>query len=281
MEKNSPDLPEFWRVKDAAKKGGIIRRNKYGSLGTLESRKKGGFKTQEKFRLDPGFAKKAGAIVRKEINYSNNPELLAEFIGILLGDGGITNYQVKITFNRDTDRLYSKFIQDTIKRLFNISSSIIESTSDKGNDVIVSSRNLVEFLLDKGLKTGSKIRNRADIPKWIYKRYEYKIGCIRGLIDTDGSFYLYEPTVNNKEYLHFAMCFTNHSKALLNSVYCLLRELGFKPVKTEKRIYLYKNTDIMRYFDIINSNNPKHYIKYKQYINEKKLSKVPQARNRK
>ncbi len=227
--------------------------------------------SQSRFRSNPEYAEKIGVKIRKEINCPPESELLAEFIGILLGDGGITANQVKIAFNRDTDTPHSVFMQKLINELFSISATITKRISDKGDNIVISSRNLVEFLLAKGLKTGSKVRNNADIPGWVFRRKSYKIGCLRGLIDTDGSFYLCNHKVNNKRYLSFAMCFTNHSKALLNSTYDLLVSLGFNPVKSNRRVYLHKNIDIAKYFDIINSHNAKHLGKYKKFLDAKKL----------
>jgi hypothetical protein len=255
-------LPEYWNIKSAAALGGIARYKKYGNPGTAYGRKLGGIKAQERFRLDPEYAQAVGIKMRKEIIYPGESEYLAEFIGILLGDGGVTKNQVRITFNRVTDTLYSKFIQNIIKKLFGISSSVIQKNSSKGDDVVVSARNLVEFLIKKGVKIGSKIRNNVDVPAWILSKREYKIACIRGLIDTDGSFYCYNHKVNNKFYFNFAMCFTNYSKALLDSAYNILTSLGFTPTRSRRRIYLHKNIDIIRYFAIINSHNPKHVEKY-------------------
>lgn len=264
-------LPEYWNTKNAAIKGAFKRYEKFGNPGTPKGRRKGGLVSQQKFRLNPEYAKKIGVRIRKEIAYPPESELLAEFIGIILGDGGITKNQVTITFNRDTDKAHSIFIQSSIKKLFNISSTISKRISDKGDDIVVSSRNLAEFLLSKGLKIGSKVHNNADVPKWILKDNVYKISCLRGLIDTDGSFYLYKHGVNNKYYINFSMCFTNHSKALLNSTSRLLVSLGFNPVESDRRVYLHKKMDIVKYFEIINSHNPKHLGKYKKFRIIKRL----------
>ena len=191
--------------------------------------------------------------------------MLAEFVGITLGDGGITENRVKVSFNRVTDKPYSEFIYKTIKALFGLSAYVKFNKHDKGGDIIVSSRELVDFLISKGLKIGCKVKNNVDIPRWIFRKDRYKICCIRGLVDTDGSFYPYKHTVNGKEYINFSMCFTNHSRALLESSYSMLKSLGFSPVKTARRVYLNKKNEIDKYFDIIGSSNPKHLEKYKKF----------------
>jgi len=258
-------LPEYWNTVKVASKGALARYNKYGNPGTLEGRKKGGIESQRRFRLDPEYATKIGAIIRKRINYPVHSEHLAEFIGIILGDGGVTRHQIRITFNRITDAAYSLFLQKIIKRLFGVSAIIYKRRKGNGDDVIISSRNAVDFLLRNGLKTGSKIRNNTQAPRWIFKNKIYKIALIRGLTDTDGSFYLYKHYVNRKQYCNFAMCFTNHSKFILDSFYNGLMSLGFNPTKTRERVYLHKKIDIVKYFGIIRSHNPKHQNKYKRF----------------
>ena len=259
-------LPEYWSTKKAAKKGALRRYEKYGNLGTTDGRRKGGLVSQAKFRSDPEYAKRIGVVIRKKIRHPVDSSLLSEFIGIIMGDGCITENQTKITFNRGTDKNYAVFIQNVVKKLFNISSIVVNKKRDKGSGIVISSRNLVDFLIDKGLKKGSKIKNRIDVPPWIFNKDSYKKHCIRGLVDTDGSFYLYKHKVNNKVYTNFSMCFTNYSGPLLDSAYRILKSLGFSPVKTDKRVYLNKRMDIDKYFDIIGSSNPKHLGKYKKWI---------------
>ncbi len=172
--------------------------------------------SQQKFRDNPDYASRLGFKIRKQIKYPAKSPLLAEFIGILLGDGGFSRYQVHVTFNRETDKRYADFIQEAIRDLFSTSSFIVSGgAGDKGDDIVVSSRNLVEFLQDLGLKEGHKIRNEVNIPNWIMKNSEFSISCLRGLMDTDGSFYQYRHKVNGKSYLNFSICFTSYSPSLL------------------------------------------------------------------
>lgn len=258
-------LPDFWSVKKAASLGGKRRYEIYGNPGTANGRKKGGINSQRKFRNNPEYAEKLGIKIRKLIREPRNSPALAEFIGIMLGDGGMTDYQARITLNSETDRKYSFYVQKLIKKLFNIESSRLmrKFREEKAVDILISSKSLINFLLKKDLKTGHKINNNIDIPKWIKSKSEYKIACLRGLMDTDGSFYLYKHKVNGKIYNNFAICFTSYSNLLLNSACKILKELDFRPSGTKKRIYLHRKKDIRNYINRIGSNNPKHLAKYK------------------
>ena len=259
-------LPEFWSAKKFARLGALRRYQLYGDLGTPEGRRKGGINSQRLFRLNPEYAKKLGIKVRKTIKKPRLSIELAEFIGIMLGDGGISNYQINLTFNAQTESEYTSYVQKLIKKLFLISASITLRPLDNANRVVASSKNLVEFLERVGLEKSNKIKN---IPRWILDNRSYSIACLRGLVDTDGSFYSYRHKVFNKIYCNFAMSFTNYSKSLLRTVYKILKYLDFTPVIDSKHVYLHKRKEIDRYFKEIGSSNLKHSQKYKNYLSLK------------
>ncbi|MBM3245949.1 MAG: hypothetical protein FJZ13_01290 [Candidatus Omnitrophica bacterium] len=259
-------LSEYWSAKKYARKGALKCYELYGNPGTPEGRRKGGFSSQRLFRLRPEYAKSIGVVVRKNIRTPRPSRELAEFIGIMLGDGGMSGYQINITFNRETDSEYGIYIRKLIKRLFRVAVSLYMSKNDKAGRIVVSGKNLVEFLKSKGLKTGNKVNNSVNIPRWILNNRDYSVACLRGLVDTDGSFYSYNHKVNNKKYCSFAVCFTNHSKPLLQSVYEILRNEGLDPVLNTKQVYLYKKVNIKKYFQEVHTHNKKHLYKYKSYF---------------
>ncbi len=58
---------------------------------------------------------------RKKILLPKHSIHLAEFFGIMLGDGGINNpWQATITLNATKDREYSRYIKELIKFLFGL-----------------------------------------------------------------------------------------------------------------------------------------------------------------
>ena len=264
-------LPDYWSTKKAGPIGAKTRYEIYGNPGTPEGRRRGGISTQNKFLNDLNYSGTTGFKLRKIIKIPKPSSKLAEFIGIILGDGGMTDHQVTVSYNRETDGKHARYVQELIIELFGISSSIISSKSsrDKSDNIVISSKNLVEFLISNGLKIGNKIRNEIDIPDWIKNKLEYKVACLRGLIDTDGSFYAYKHKVNAKSYNSFAICFTNHAANLLIYVYDILKELEFRPSQTKWRVYLYRKNDLERYVNLIGSNNPKHLDKYSVFKGER------------
>ena len=261
-------LPDDWNIKSAARLGALRRNELYGRLGTVEGRRKGGMVSALKFRNDPEFAKKVGFKLRKNIIYPRRSSLLAEFIGILLGDGSINEHQVRI-YNNKTDRDYAYFIKKIVTDLFKITSTV--TVRDKNTIVVtVSSKNLVLFLINCGMKKGNKMLNGTDVPQWIFKDNEFVKSCLRGLMDTDGGIYFHNHTTKGIKYRHMGLCFTSHSKALLNSAYKMFLRFSLN-CKTAggRHIFIYDRKEVNKYMQIIGSHNSKHIERFRSYKNSK------------
>lgn len=247
--------------------GGLRRVQLYGNPGTAEGRSKGGRRAIELFRQNPGLAKKVGFINRKKIKYPSRCVELAELIGVILGDGGLSgSYQLTISFNCKTDKEYSEFLGKILRKLFLIDYHIHRRKGCNGADIVVSSSNLIDFLLRQGLVVGNKVKNQVDIPSWIYDRLEYQKACLRGLVDTDGSFYCHSYNRNGKNYKYLKLCFANRSKPLLNSVLRILRKFNFEAYKHGDQVYIYSISGIKNYFEKIGSHNPKHSNKITKFF---------------
>ncbi len=80
---------EYWSARKYARKGALVRLKKYGPPGTPEGRRKGGRVSQQRRRENPEFYKALGVKLRNEFTYPEKSEELAEFAGIVLGDGGL------------------------------------------------------------------------------------------------------------------------------------------------------------------------------------------------
>ena len=262
-------LPENWNLRNAARLGAIRRNELYGNPGTPAGRRKGGTVSALKFRNDPEFAKKMGFKLRKHIIYPQKSSLLAEFIGILLGDGSINEHQVRIYNNNKTDRNYAYFIKKIITNLFKINSTI--TVRDKNTIIVTaSSKNLVLFLIDCGMRKGDKMLNGTDVPEWILKDKEFSKSCLRGLMDTDGGIYFHNHTTKGIRYRHMGLCFTSHSKALLNSAHKMFLRFNLNcKIAGGRRIFIYDRKEVSKYMQIIGSHNSKHIERFRSYKNSK------------
>lgn len=258
-------IGDYNHTKAAGRKGALRRYQLYGNPGTAEGRSRGAKTTLKRFQSDPEYAKKVNFKVKRDIICPKRTPLLAEFIGIVLGDGGITKYQVKVTVNSKTDRAYAYFIRRLIKELFGISASFSFEKKNTMN-VVASSKNLVDFLSACGLGTGNKVRRQVDIPGWIMKRNDLMRACLRGLVDTDGSIYFHTHITKGIKYRHIGLVFTNSSFPLLASAHNIFMALGLK-AKTDKRkhVSLYDRNEIVKYMKEVGSHNKKHISRFKSY----------------
>jgi hypothetical protein len=262
-------LPQYWSVKKAGLAGALKRYELYGNPGTPEGRVQGGRTSQIRFSLDPDHAKQAGFKVRKSISCPAESELLAEFIGIMLGDGGMSKQQAIVSLNGKTEAAYGTFVKKIMFDLFGILPTI-NYRKDSELYITATGRNLVEFLLGKGLKIGNKINQQVGVPDWILRNKEYVKACLRGLIDTDGGVYFHTHVTKGIKYRHLGLCFTSYSKLLLAFVHNELLNLGLGPRIYEKgRVYIYDRNYIKKYFDMVGSHNSHHIERFISYKHSK------------
>ncbi len=127
-------------------------------------------------------------------------QIMAEMIGIILGDGRLrwdTNnrhYQLDIILNYVDEREYVVYVKNYLTSLFKTIPKISrqkneDGTIGKGIYLTIYDKKLVENLLLLGLKSGNKVINQVSVPLWILKKKEYIISCLKGLFDTDGSLF--------------------------------------------------------------------------------------------
>jgi len=253
---------------ERARLGGLRRIQLYGNPGTPEGRSRGGRTTTSLFHQNPSIAKVKGFIVRKDIKCPRKSLELAEFMGIMLGDGGLPgSHQFTISFNYMTDLQHAMYVGKILKKLFSVDYHIHRRKDSNGADMVVNSSNLVDFLVKHGFTAGNKVGNQIDVPKWIRNKLEYSIACIRGLMDTDGSLYRHKYYSGGKEYIYLKLCFTNRSKPLVNFMLNTLRELNFKAYLVGDNVLVYDASDVKRYFVEIGSHSLKHTNKFRKHFN--------------
>jgi intein/homing endonuclease len=192
---------------------------------------------------------------------------LAEFVGIMLGDGGISTNQISITLGYKTDYLYVPYVLNLIKCLFNLDASVHERTNVFV--IRICGIHFVENLLKIGLINGNKIQQQFDIPKWIMLNHFYMRAYIRGLIDTDGCVF----KKNRRgpigvEYRSIGIKFTSASEPLLLTLINMFTELGFKVARSKRDLYISGKIQIFRYVKEIGFSNPKHSSKFQHLLQD-------------
>lgn len=181
---------------------------------------------------------------------------LAEFIGILLGDGSLTPTQVTVTLGKKDK--YADYVCDLIHSLFGIAPKIIFDKNDNLT-VYFGSTVAVRWLLGMRL-VFNKVKEQVNIPRWILSNKDFMRAALRGLFDTDGSVYR----------LRWGMqiSFCNRSRPLIESVRTMLLKLRFHPSRISGyNLYLTRKEDTDRFFKEIGFKNRKHIYRFLEFKN--------------
>ena len=191
-------------------------------------------------------------------------ERLAEFIGLLAGDGHVSriNYEISVTCHKKLDKDYiinrvSKLFLD----LFTMNVTIRES---KKNNVIrcsVHSKLLSEYLTTNFLIPRGKKKGKLHIPTQIKTEKELLIPYIRGLFDTDGSIYC-----RRKKSL--VVSIASRDPVFLNEVKNALTKLGYSASVSGKNLYIYNQEQVQRFMFEVKPSNVKHLNRYDNFINK-------------
>lgn len=207
------------------------------------------------------------------------PELdsdLAEFVGVLLGDGSIGRYEchagkkikiqhrVKVTGDAREDLPYfTDFLFPLMTKLFGKKPLLRFKRKERTVELIYFGKELYEFLIELGMASSPK-RNRAIIPPFIFEK-NLDVYFLRGLFDTDGCLVFdkqhrdvhYYPRVEIK----MLPC------PMRDQLLSMLSKLGFRHITSTQpneslRIQMNGNEIIDRWMDIVKFNNQKHITKY-------------------
>jgi len=214
--------------------------------------------------------KTSGGKNAKEIKSPKISETLAEFIGIVIGDGTLNRNFIRISGDSRYDSHYFSHISKIIKSLFGLDTTI--SKDKRGNTLYltVCSVRLFEYLENNfDLFGGDKIKNGVLIHKDLLKLRKISVGCLRGLVDTDGSI--------SKSGNGMSLVFSSGNPKLLSQVSGIFESLGIKHSKYEHAIYCRSKESIVKYFRIVGSSNMKHIVRFENAIKRNNFLKVEEV----
>lgn len=199
---------------------------------------------------------------RYNLNCKKSPKLpgqynahLAEFFGILLGDGSVTRYFSKVYLNRIADIHYAPFVANLAKRLFpDAFISVRDTGVNRGTiDIQISSVDISSYLIQIGFNP-----KKRTVPAWITRDERFSKAALRGLFDTEGTVGFKYFKGENGSYFYKQLTFTNTNPNLMKFVGKNLERFGFGQIKQSgKNIYISNKTDIEEYLKVIGSHNPK------------------------
>ncbi|MFA6393028.1 MAG: LAGLIDADG family homing endonuclease [Candidatus Paceibacterota bacterium] len=175
-------------------------------------------------------------------------EDLAEFFGIMLGDGHISHFQIVVSLGNKEEK-YAKHVSLLIKKIFKTDAKIsLRKTGYR--DVYLGSVDLTSWLFKKGL-VSNKVKSQVNVPSWIFNKDEFIRAFLRGFFDTDGSVYKLKYGIQ--------ISFCNRSLPILKSLQIMLKRLRYNPSSISGyNLYLTRRKDVKRFFEEIKPSNNKH-----------------------
>ena len=195
-------------------------------------------------KADP--SRKINISGRKKIVLPRFSARLAEFIGIMLGDGHISPSQVVVTLGTK-EKQYGDFVAKLFFSLFGLQFKKISNAKKGYLTLYVGSMDILDFLKQMGL-VENKVKYQIDIPSWIFKKHEYMKSFLRGLFDTDGSIYRLR--------FGWQISYCNRSLRLLKGIRLMLLLLNFSPSQISGyNICLTRRRDLLRFAREIGSKN--------------------------
>ncbi len=170
---------------------------------------------------------------------------LAEFIGVVLGDGHICVYprseELRIISNSNNPgfiQRYANFIEKIFKkRPYVVSSQSTNSTKIGFYEKFISKR--------IGIPSGARKNLEIDVPLWILKNKQYIVRYLRGLYEAEGSFCVHKPTSTYK------LLFSNRNASMLGNVYKLVKLLGFHPHKSKYQVQVSRKVEVYKLKDML------------------------------
>lgn len=255
-------LDEYWYGKKGAHKGGLARLMKYGPPGTSAGRRKGGQVSQLRRKLNP--EKYLNCNIAKKFKKFNKSIDLAELAGIIFGDGGLANNQLTISLNPSTEPEYVNFVINLENKIIGERPCIYtyRQKDIKEARLVITGVNLIRNLKKIGVSWKNKVKEQVDVPKWIKRENKFSIACVRGLIDTDGCVYYHK----HGKYFNIGITYTSHSVPLLKFLSQTLTNNGFCPKISGDGVYLYKESEVLKYAREIKFSNDHHLNRLNEYL---------------
>jgi len=208
---------------------------------------------------------------------------LAEFIGIVLGDGGVYRFprtgKIYVTGHREQDfEYYQNHVTQLCQRQFNITPSVRQYSTRAL--LAIYSQELFELLTKRfSIPIGPKAHS-AKIPDEImHSTAQVRYACVRGLFDTDGGVGIDRRTTYRIPYLR--VNFVTSSEALICQVNSILVEANIphsihtRHYGIQFQIQINGPDNVRKFVETIGFANPRHTTKLAAFMrNEDKPTEL-------
>ena len=208
---------------------------------------------------------------------------LAELIGIIIGDGNIhynkktRKYYAELTGNIEKEKIYYKYIPTIYQKLLNKPGNI--RIHHRGLRLRVYSKEFIEFLIkDLNMHYNKEKAIYTRIPKQILNKKEFLYPCLKGIFDTDGSFFLADKKYRT-DYpcIEISTCsieLAKQIKKILENEFRIKTRIEKKERNNRHIIALYREKETEKWFLKIGSSNKYKKDKYNQFALTKDLKAI-------
>ncbi|MEK6891405.1 MAG: LAGLIDADG family homing endonuclease [Nanoarchaeota archaeon] len=191
---------------------------------------------------------------------------IAEFIGVMLGDGSIGLYNtkagnkikkhhvVKVTLDSRNKR-YIEYVSNLMKEVLDVEPRIYFKKNENTADIRTFRRNKFEYVTNNlGLKLSPKW-NTMEIPKDYMKDDLYPF-ILRGLFDTDGSVTIFNNNGTKYPRIEIKICPSPAQDQFLD----IIKKLNFNYTvqnldKGKIRVRISGKNELEKWFKIVGSSN--------------------------
>jgi len=259
-------LEENWHSR-AGVAGAVVSQQTHGNPGTPEGRRLGGLLSGLHRREHLEISQRP--TTAKHVDRPEPSPQLAELIGVLLGDGHLSEYSATVYLSRQHEREYAEFVAGLFQEVFGLEPTTRIDFLKSTCAVQVNSVRLVAVLQELGLRIGNKVEHQIGVPVWVLESDERVQACVRGLMDTDGGPYLHSYQSGGRTYSYVKLNFSNHSRPLLEDMQAMLFRLGFSPASDgETKVVLNRQADVTRYYAEIGTHNPHQAERMRQLVRQ-------------
>ncbi len=170
---------------------------------------------------------------------------LAEYIGVVLGDGNIEKFPrtERITIIGDTRKMgFVVRYAILTEKLFCKRPTVAKLKDSNGVRISLYQKFMARRL---GIPTGNRKNFPYKLPSWIARNENYLLRFLRGLFEAEGSLSIHVPTCT------YNFAFSNLNQHLLLIVRDALRKLEFHPEVRHNAIRIRKKAEVERLRDML------------------------------
>lgn len=204
-----------------------------------------------------------------EANNMKNNAKLAEFVGIMLGDGYISypkNPRIKIAFNSIVDKDYLIIVYKLLQELFHTKIIVEHRKNENTSNLYMFERKVIRSIINEVGLVPSPKWNRATIPSWVLED-KLELFVLRGYFDTDGC--VVQTNNNGLLYprLEMKVSPSPMQKQFITTLQRYEFNFGAYAIgKGKVRIQLNGKKELEKWNKIIGFSNPKHQHKCDSFL---------------